>query len=104
MCYYRSVKIKNQNLLKINGIERDLRNYDIEALVADGFAYSTTPVIVPKPYCGWDIVQMEWGFIPYYIQNRDAVEKFRGGYTDEKGRYRPPLTTLNAIGEELLLP
>lgn len=104
MCYYRTVKIKNQLLLKINDIERDLSGYDIEALVTDGFSYSTTPVIVPKPDCGWDIVQMEWGFIPHYLANRDAVEKFRRGYTDTLGKFRPPMTTLNAIGEEILLP
>ncbi len=104
MCYYRAVKIKNQDLLKINNIERNLSSYDIEALVTDGFAYGSTPVIVPKSDCGWDIVQMEWGFIPRYLLNRDAVEKFRRGYTDDNGKYRPPITTLNAIGEELLLP
>lgn len=30
--------------------------------------------------------------------------KMRKGYTDYTGKFRPPLTTLNAIGEELLLP
>lgn len=104
MCYYRSVKIKNQHILKINDIELDLREYDIEALVTDGFAYGTTPVIVPNTTCGGEIVQMEWGFIPSYLRNREAVEKFRRGYTDDKGAYRPPMTTLNALGEELLLP
>jgi putative SOS response-associated peptidase YedK len=47
---------------------------------------------------------MEWGFLPPYLFNRAAVEKFRRGYTDEQGKFRPPFTTLNAIGEELLLP
>ncbi len=103
MCYYREVKVKNQILLKINDIERDLSSYELEALVADGFAYGTTPIVVPKPNCGWDIVRMEWGFIPFYLANRDTVEKFRRGYMDAQGKYHPPMTTLNAIGEELLL-
>lgn len=47
---------------------------------------------------------MEWGFIPHYIPNREAAEKFRRGGYDDNGKYRPPITTLNAIGEELLLP
>jgi putative SOS response-associated peptidase YedK len=104
MCYYRSVKIKNQDLLRINDIERDISGFDFEVLVADGFAYSVTPVIVPKADCGWDVVTMEWGFIPQYLRNRQAVEKFRRGYTDDNGKYRPAMTTLNAIGEELLQP
>ncbi|HEX8332300.1 MAG TPA: SOS response-associated peptidase family protein, partial [Segetibacter sp.] len=104
MCYHRSVKIKNQNVLKIGDVERDLRNYQLDAFLEDGFAYGPTMVIVPKADCGWDIVPMEWGFIPSYLINRDAVEKFRRGYTDSQGKYRPAMTTLNAIGEELLLP
>ena len=104
MCYYRAVKIKHQNVLTINDIERDLNKDDLYAPVADGFAYGTTPVIVPSPHCGWDVVQMEWGFIPFYIPTRDAVEKFRRGYTDGQGKFRPAMTTLNAIGEDLLLP
>ena len=76
----------------------------MEALITDGFAYGITPVIVPKPDCGWDIVKMEWGFIPFYVPNRDAVEKFRRGYTDTNGKFRSPITTLNAVGEELLQP
>jgi putative SOS response-associated peptidase YedK len=104
MCYYRSVKIKNQDILKINDVERDLRNYELEAPVSDGFSYGATPVIVPNGDCGWEIVQMEWGFIPFYLKNREAVEKFRRGYTDDRGKFHPPITTLNAIGEELLFP
>lgn len=102
MCYYRSVKIKNDDLLKINSIERQLE--DVTVSVMDGFAYSLTPIIIPKAECGWEIVRMEWGFIPSYLKNREAVDKFRRGYTDENGKYRPAITTLNAIGEELLMP
>src|SRR4051794_38168670 len=101
MCYYRSVKIKNQDILKINDVERDLRDYLLEAPVADGFSYGVTPVIVSNSDCGWEIVQMEWGFLPFYLKNRDAVEKFRRGYTDDKGKFHPAVTTLNAMGEEL---
>ncbi|MCY7421519.1 MAG: SOS response-associated peptidase [Chitinophagaceae bacterium] len=104
MCYYRSVKIKNHDLLKLAGIERELSVLNIEALIADGFAYGNTPVVVAKADCGWEIVQMEWGFIPHYLPNRLAVNNFRRGYTDDNGKLHPPITTLNAIGEELLLP
>ena len=104
MCYYRSVKVSNRDLLKINDIERSLEEYEIATSIADGFAYANTPVVVPKADCGWDIVEMEWGFIPPYLYNRDAVNKFRRGYTDERGKFHPAMTTLNAVGEELLLP
>jgi putative SOS response-associated peptidase YedK len=70
----------------------------------DGFDYGEVDVIKPNnDYCDWDIVKMEWGFIPDNIKNRDAVNKMRLGYKEETGRFYPPLTTLNAKGEELLL-
>lgn len=47
---------------------------------------------------------MEWGFIPHYLKNREAAQKFRGGYKDDTGKYHPPIITLNAIDEEMLLP
>ncbi len=43
--------------------------------------------------------------MPQYWWTRNDAEKNRKGYMDEKtGKYRPPITTLNAVGEELLLP
>jgi putative SOS response-associated peptidase YedK len=45
---------------------------------------------------------MEWGFIPDNIRNRAGVEKMRFGYKDASGKFNPPLSTLNARGEELL--
>jgi putative SOS response-associated peptidase YedK len=104
MCYYRSVKIKNQDILKLAGIERSISALQLEMPIADGFAYDNTPVIVSGADCGWEIVEMEWGFIPPYLPNRFAANNFRRGYIDDKGKFRPPITTLNAIGEELLLP
>ncbi len=94
--------IKNQHLLELLDEQRDLADYNLEAGMHDGFAYSMVPVIVPKTGCKWDIEWMEWGFIPGYLFNREAVEQFRRGGYDNKGRYNPPITTLNAVGEELL--
>jgi len=52
----------------------------------------------------FDIVQMEWGFIPSYLNTREDVFKMRNGYKDAMGKYRPGIITLNAVGEEILLP
>ena len=32
---------------------------------------------------------MEWGFLPYYLKNREAVKKFRNGYKNEAGKWIP---------------
>ena len=70
-----------------------------------GFDYNTTAVlkrVADKE--DFDIVQMEWGFIPSYLKTRDDVLKMRNGYYDKDKNFRPPMITLNAVCEELLLP
>lgn len=97
--------LKNNQIFSLLDVERELEPQLFDnANFHDGFVYGQVPVIIPKQDCTWQIEMMEWGFIPHYLVNRQAVEKFRRGGNDEKGRYRPPITTLNAIGEELLLP
>jgi putative SOS response-associated peptidase YedK len=110
MCYYKSMKLKHSDLFQKLEIERDMREFqDLEDErrnpVQSGFEYKAVDIIVPKAGCKWDLVEMEWGFIPQYWWTRKDVEKIRKGYVDEKsGKYKPPVTTLNAVGEELLLP
>ena len=103
MCYYRGLTITNHDVLKIGNDEHEISKYGINELVIDGFAYGTTPVIVAKNG-GWEMEEMEWGFLPPYLANREAVHKFRRGYMDENGKFKPAMTTLNAVGEEMLLP
>jgi hypothetical protein len=110
MCYYKSMKLKHTDLLKILEIDRDIREYqdredELRNRVYSGFEYNSVDIIVPKAQCKWDLVEMEWGFIPQYRWTRRDVEKYRKGYMDEKTvKYRPPITTLHGVGEELLIP
>jgi putative SOS response-associated peptidase YedK len=67
------------------------------------FDYAEWPVIKPSADGkDWDVVAMEWGFIPSNVRNRDAVNKFRNGYKDANGKFQIGYTTLNAMGEEIL--
>lgn len=102
MCYYNGVKVLKTELLRFQEIERDLSAYDLSTPLIDGFDYGQVNVIKPSNDCGWDMVKMEWGFIPDNIKNRAAVERMRQGYQDASGRFSPPIITLNAKGEELL--
>jgi len=103
MCYYRGLTITNNDTLKLSDFKLLLTGIENQQVI-DGFAYGSTPVVVSDKSGGYTFEQMEWGFIPHYLNNREAVEKFRRGYTDDKGKYHPGLTTLNAIGEEMLQP
>ena len=104
MCYYNGVKVPYNEYIKLLEIERQIEQLDLMKPMISGFDYGKSLVIKPSLDCTWEYATMEWGFIPFYLKNREAVNNFRFGYKDGAGKFHPPLTTLNAIGEEMLKP
>lgn len=104
MCYYNGQRVSRSEFIRLMDLEKAVMKYDfLNNDLHDGFSYGNIAVIKPtEDKCNFDIVQMEWGFIPSYIKNREAVHNMRFGYKDSKGIFRPPYTTLNAKGDELL--
>ncbi len=103
MCYYNGIRVSKTEFIRLKEIEKDLRIYDLSTPLIDGFEYGEVSVVKPTiDYTNWDIVKMEWGFIPNNIRNRDGVQRMRLGYKDANGKVIPPFITLNAKGEELL--
>jgi putative SOS response-associated peptidase YedK len=106
MCYYNGQKVTHAEFIRLKQLEKALANYDfLQADLQIGFDFGTNAVL--KKVTGqedFDIVKMEWGFLPGYIKDREQALRMRKGYKDEKGVFHPPILTLNAIGEELLLP
>ena len=106
MCYYNGQKVTKEEKIRLQNLEKLIANYDfLDRDLQVGFDYSMNVVL--KPVEGkqdFDIVLMEWGFIPHYLKTREDVFKMRNGYKDPSGNFRPPILTLNAVCEELLLP
>lgn len=106
MCYINEVRVSYKEYIAYKQKQKALAHLSESLLnqpATSGFVHAAWPVIKPTPDGkDWDIVPMEWGFIPSYLQNREAVKKFRTGYTDETGRYHTPVTTLNFVGEEVM--
>jgi putative SOS response-associated peptidase YedK len=111
MCYFNGQKVTRAEYIRLKQLEKLVANYDF--LTRDlqiGFDYSMNAVL--KPFAGkedFDIVQMEWGFIPDankwpFVETREDLIRMRNGYKDANGKFHPPITTLNAVSEELLLP
>lgn len=109
MCYYNAQKVTHAEFLRLKNIEKTIVERDyFNRLVIVGFDFGLTTVL--KPIEGkedFDIVQMEWGFIPDplkwpFIETREDAFKIRRGYTDARGKYVQPLNFLNAVSEELL--
>src|SRR5476651_244198 len=103
MCYYNGQRVSRSDFIRLKSLERAVRNFDfLDKGVINGFTGTPVAVLKPTPdKSNFDIVQMEWGLIPPYIQNREAVEKFRNGYKDDKGKWHNGYTTLNAKCENL---
>lgn len=104
MCYYNGLRISEEQYISLLEVERQLQQPDLLQPLINGFDYGSIAVIKPSPDCKWNFAAMEWGFIPGWLKNRDAVTDFRLGYKDAVGKFHPPHTTLNAVGEELLTP
>ena len=111
MCYYNAQKVTHKEFLRLKGIEKTLKEHDFFGrLVIVGFDFGRTTAL--KPIEGkedFEIVQMEWGFIPDplkwpFIETRADAFKVRRGYTDARGKFVQPLNFLNAVAEELLAP
>lgn len=106
MCYYNGVKVTKSEYIRLKQLEKAIAGLQLmDSALFTGFDYSSHPVL-KKSATGtdFDIVPMEWGFIPFYVKTREDVMKMRFGYKNAKGQFRPPITTLNAVSEELLLP
>lgn len=96
MCTSKEANFKG-SVINIHGKSIDLTYAN---LMQSGFDYDEMPVITEDA----ELEMMEWGFSPFYIKSSEDLEKFRRGYKDDKGKFHPAMTTLNAKGEELLLP
>lgn len=107
MCYINGVRVTLSEYIEYKQQQKELKELQRALLMQParkGFDYSDWPVIKPSiDGKDWELVAMEWGFIPSWpqIRNRADVEKFRKGYTDDKGKFHIGYTTLNAVGEEL---
>jgi putative SOS response-associated peptidase YedK len=111
MCYYNGQKVTRAEFIRLKQLEKAVANYDfLNRDLQQGFEYGMNAVL--KPVEGkedFDLVLMEWGFIPDpgrwpFVETRQQLTNMRRGYTDARGKFNPPITTLNAVSEEILQP
>ncbi len=106
MCYYNGQKVTRSEFIRLKNLEKVIAKYSfINRDLLIGFDYGKSAVLKRREdEEDFDIVEMEWGFLPGYIRNREQAEKFRTGYKKENGEWQQPILTLNAMSEEMLLP
>lgn len=105
MCYYNGIKIPVEKYIKLKEFESAIKDRGlVNQLLVNGFDYSQYPVLKKSGEKDFEVVGMEWGFLPSYIQTREKANQFRQGFKKENGTWQQPILTLNAKGEELLFP
>jgi putative SOS response-associated peptidase YedK len=105
MCYYNGQKVTKAEHIRLKQLEKAVAKYNfLNRDLIVGFDYGNHAVLKPNAEKNdFDIVQMEWGFIPAWLKNREEVYRMRrGGHNESTGKFDPPILTLNAIGEEIL--
>ena len=101
MCYYNGVKVTRGEYLRLKQLEKLVAKYDFLVKPLEiGFDYNQYPVLKRMDDKeDFELVKMEWGFIPHYIRTRQELLHFRkGGVNPKTGKYDVPILTLNAIG------
>lgn len=107
MCYYNGQRVSRQEYIELMKIEKSIKNLNLSSrpAVQNGFNYGATIVLVAnEDRNDFNVVEMEWGYAPNFAKTRADLKDFRFGHKDSNGKYKPGITTLNAKGEELLLP
>lgn len=106
MCYHISFEVKLESVLDYFPDLVVDTQVDMEypsASYLNGFNHPSVKVILKsRKDENRHLASMMWGFLPGYIKDYEAAQKFWNGYKDEEGKWHTGFITLNAIGEELL--
>ncbi len=105
MCYYNGQKVTRSEYIRLKNLEKLVSRYDfLNADLQKGFDYGLNAVLKPMPEEeDFDIVKMEWGFLPSHLPDRTATSKFRIGYKNDQGKWIEGYDTLNARSENLFV-
>lgn len=103
MCYFNSIRIRREEYVRLQSSHTKIAFLSEDLAIHKGFDYGHYPVIRAKGgKHETERVDMEWGFLPPYINTEDKIKNFRFGYKDAGGQWHKGYTTLNATSEQLL--
>jgi putative SOS response-associated peptidase YedK len=102
MCYFNGQRVTREEFIRLLALEREVKKYDfLNVGLVDGFTQTPLAVLVPsEDRTNFEIVPMEWGYIPAYNENRADVEKMRKGYQGAS-KWIDGKPNLNAKAENL---
>ncbi len=94
MCYFNGQKVTRAEYIDLMKLSKAVANYDfLQTEFLDGFTFPKVAILKAQAEAeDFDLVQMEWGFLPPYMADREKAKEFRYKFT-----------TLNAKAENLFV-
>ncbi|MBW8683512.1 SOS response-associated peptidase [Chitinophaga rhizophila] len=103
MCYFNGIRVTKDEYIRLLNLEKSLAHLEhLLRPVQDAFAFQESIILkANSTKTDFDLVGMEWGFLPKHVKNRAEADRFRKGYKNAEGKFIK-YDTQNAKGEELL--
>ncbi|QEM12385.1 SOS response-associated peptidase [Mucilaginibacter rubeus] len=94
MCYYNGQKVTRSEFIRLKNLEKEVRRYNfLNVGVHNGFMFEPAAIaIANSDKTDFELVQAQWGFMPYGIDSHEKAQEFLRRYT-----------TMNFKSENMLL-
>jgi len=82
MCNYNGIRVSKAEYIRLMGIEKELRNLNLNRPVQSGFDYRDWPIIKPlEAGKNFEIKEAHWEYIPHSIRNVAELREARIMFT-----------------------
>lgn len=77
MCNFMGFRVSKHQHLMLNNIEKELGSLAALYVLQSGFAYTDTAVVRARGRDDFEVVNMHWEFIPWWIKNTAELKQAR---------------------------
>ena len=83
MCYYNGQKVTRSEFIRLKQLEKEVRRYNfLNVGVHNGFMFQPAAMAIPNAdKTDFELVQGQWGYMPYSIKSHEEAQKFLRFYT-----------------------
>jgi putative SOS response-associated peptidase YedK len=94
MCYYNGQKVTRSEFIRLKNLEKAVNNYNfLNVGIHNGFMFQPAAIaIANSDKTDFELVQAQWGYMPYGIKSHEDAQLFLRKYT-----------TMNFKSENMLL-
>lgn len=83
MCYYNGQKVTRAEFIRLKNLEKEVRRYNfLNVGVHNGFMFQPCAIaIANEDKTDFELVQAQWGYMPYGIKSHEDAQLFLRKYT-----------------------